>query len=118
MRFVFEITRDHRRLDMAGAQAVDSDPVGRPFHGQVPAQLDDGCFGGVVDGSDEPVVSDHTGDASDEDDGARDLVGNHTLGHGFGGGENACVVDGHHLVDVFDGVFEGGCDLLDACGGD
>ena len=103
---------------MSRTQAIHPDPVGRPLHGQVAAELDDGCFGGVVDGRDEAVVGDHTGDAGDEDDGAGHVVADHAFGDGDGGGEDARVVDGQHFVYVLDGVVECGCDLLDPGGGD
>lgn len=39
----------HVRHDVARGDGVDADPVLAPLGGQVPAQLDDGCFRCVID---------------------------------------------------------------------
>lgn len=47
---------DHLGDDVAGADGVDTDVVLAPFGGEVAAELDDGCFGGVVGWADEALL--------------------------------------------------------------
>lgn len=46
---------DHLGDDVAGGNSVDADVILAPLGGQVAAQLDDGCFAGVVGGADETL---------------------------------------------------------------
>lgn len=46
---------DHLRDDVARGNGVDADVVLAPLGGQIPAQLDDSGFAGVVGGADETL---------------------------------------------------------------
>ena len=55
VRLIVEVLLDHWSVDVARAQRVDPDSVLGPLHGQVPAELDDRCFGAVVHWGDEAL---------------------------------------------------------------
>src|SRR5687767_9120828 len=42
--------------DIAGRNGVDTDAVGAPFHRQVLGELDDSCFGGIVEAESNIVL--------------------------------------------------------------
>lgn len=46
----------HGRDDVAGRDGVDADVVLAPFGGEVAGELDDGCFAGVVGGTDQALT--------------------------------------------------------------
>lgn len=48
---------DHGGDDVARGDGVDADVVLAPFGGEVAAELDDGCFGGVIGGADQTLQS-------------------------------------------------------------
>lgn len=46
---------DHLGDDIPGADGVDANVVLAPFGGEVAAELDDGCFGGIIGWADEAL---------------------------------------------------------------
>lgn len=86
-----------------------------PFHGEIARELDHGCFGGVVHGGDEAPICLKPRDACYHADTAALFVFHHLLRGGFGGHENACVVDGEHMGDFIGLVLDGGGNVLDTC---
>lgn len=118
LRILPEILLHHRRHDMPGTQAIYPDALLPPLHGQVPTQLDNGCFRGVVHRRDQAFVGDEAAHAGDEHHRARAFVLPHPARDRRGGHEYARVVDFDHAVHVGDGVFGGRTYLLDAGRGD
>lgn len=89
---------DHGGDDVAWAEGVDADTVAAPFHREGAGELDNGCFGAVVNWGSHAFVGDEAGHGCDEEDGAFLLVVEH-LTRGRGGRvEDTVVVDGHYVV--------------------
>lgn len=118
VRLVIEVLLHHRRHNVPGRQAVDADPVRRPLHRQVLAELDHSRLAGVVDGRNQPLVGDLARHAGNQHDVPGRAAGNHLPSCGGGREHHAAEVDVHHLAHVCLRVVDRRLHALDARGGD